>query len=114
MTTKHCLDKRALASSIPLFLQSAFAYTAVVPDTDSPGEGRRSGGEVVPNGTSRSSNGGGGGGTNAARMVTVRRLRVTTVRTGAYPSVKEVASMADPAAVATVLTHKVVSEARRR
>ncbi|CAM9104392.1 unnamed protein product [Ascophyllum nodosum] len=94
-------------------VQSAFAYTAVVPDTDFPGEGRRSGGEVVPNGTSRSSNGGGGGGTNAARMVTVRRLRVTTVRTGAYPSVKEVASMADPAAVATVLTHKVVSEARR-
>lgn len=64
---------------------------------------------IFANGRSR-----GGEQNDAARMVTVRRLRVTTVRTEASSSVKEVSSMADPSAVAAVLTHKVVSEARRR
>lgn len=75
----------------------------MVPDTD-PGEER--GGRAAANG--------GGGGGNAARMVTVRRLRVSTVRTDSSPSVDEVAQAADPATVAAVLAHKVVSEARRR
>lgn len=47
-------------------------------------------------------------------MVTVRRLRVSTVRTDSSPSVEVVATAADPATVAAVLAHKVVSEARRR
>lgn len=47
-------------------------------------------------------------------MVTVQRLRVSTVKTEASPSVEGVAMMADPATVAAVLAHKVVSEARRR
>lgn len=83
--------------------QSAFAYTAVVPDSD---RGSEVGGNAV--------NGGGGEIDNAAKMVTVRRLRVSTVRTPSSPSVEVVASSADPATVASVLAHKVVSEARRR
>lgn len=75
--------------------QSAFAYTAVIPDT-TPGDDD------------------GGGEKKAARMVAVRRLRVSTVRTEASPSVEVVATNADPATVAAVLAHKVVSEARRR
>ncbi|CAN0052043.1 unnamed protein product, partial [Hapterophycus canaliculatus] len=46
-------------------------------------------------------------------MVTVRRLRVSTLRTDSSPSVEVVAAAADPATVASVLAHKVVSEARR-
>lgn len=57
---------------------------------------------------------GGKAGNKAARMVTVRRLRVSTVRTDSSPSVEVVAKAADPATVAVVLAHKVVSEARRR
>eukprot|EP00903_Cladosiphon_okamuranus_P017430 g16054.t1 len=81
-------------------VQSAFAYTAVVPDMEFDNE--------------KSGNGGNGGnGNKAARMVTVRRLRVSTVRTDSSPSVEVVAKAADPATVAVVLAHKVVSEARR-
>lgn len=87
------------------FFQSAFAYTAVVPVNDVH-NGEQS---IFANGRSR-----GGEHNDAGRMVTVRRLRVTTVKTEASSSVKEVSSMADPYAVAAVLTHKVVSEARRR
>ena len=81
--------------------QSAFAYTAVIPSDDVGDETDISGGS-------------GGGDPKAARMVTVQRLRVSTVKTEASPSVGSVAMMADPATVAAVLTHKVVSEARRR
>ncbi|CAM9609032.1 unnamed protein product [Laminaria digitata] len=82
-------------------VQSAFAYTAVIPSDDVGDETDISGG-------------GGGGDPKAARMVTVQRLRVSTVKTEASPSVGAVAMMADPATVAAVLAHKVVSEARRR
>lgn len=82
--------------------QSAFAYTAVVPDT-----------ELLGN-EERGDAGNGGKAGNAAKMVTVRRLRVSTVRTDSSPSVEVVAKAADPATVAAVLAHKVVSEARRR
>ena len=81
--------------------QSAFAYTAVIPNDDVGDETNVSGG-------------GGGVEPKAAKMVTVQRLRVSTVKTDASPSVGAVAMMADPATVAAVLTHKVVSEARRR
>lgn len=77
--------------------QSAFAYTAVIPSDDVGDETDISGGAP-----------------KAARMVTVQRLRVSTVRTEDSPSVGSVAMMADPATVAAVLAHKVVSEARRR
>lgn len=82
--------------------QSAFAFTAVVPEPEQPDEAGR---------TSSNNN---GGKKNAARMVTVRRLRVSTVKTEASPRVDVVARAADPATVAAVLLHKVVSEARRR
>lgn len=81
--------------------QSAFAYTAVVPSDDVGDETDVSGGD-------------GGGDQRAARMMTVQRLRVSTVKAKASPSVGTVATMADPATVAAVLAHKVVSEARRR
>ncbi|CBN75666.1 conserved unknown protein [Ectocarpus siliculosus] len=82
-------------------VQSAFAYTAVVPDANASSEAA----------SDNAING--GEATNAARMVTVRRLRVSTVRTDSSPSVEVVATAADPATVAAVLAHKVVSEARR-
>eukprot|EP00752_Nemacystus_decipiens_P002888 g2687.t1 len=81
-------------------VQSAFAYTAVVPDVTLGNEGSADAGNGSKAG-------------NAARMVTVRRLRVSTVRTDSSPSVEVVAKAADPATVAAVLAHKVVSEARR-
>lgn len=68
--------------------------------------------ELGNEGSGDAGNGGKPG--NAARMVTVRRLRVSTVRTDSSPSVEVVAKAADPATVAAVLAHKVVSEARRR
>ncbi|CAM9201577.1 unnamed protein product [Scytosiphon promiscuus] len=74
-------------------VQSAFAYTAVVPDVEDPETDK---GDAQPR-----------------KMVTVRRLRVSTVRTDSSPSVEVVAAAADPATVASVLAHKVVSEARR-
>lgn len=73
--------------------QSAFAYTAVVPDGDDDAKTDDA---------------------HLRKMVTVRRLRVSTVRTDSSPSVEVVAAAADPATVASVLAHKVVSEARRR
>ncbi|CAM9709443.1 unnamed protein product [Ectocarpus sp. 12 AP-2014] len=82
-------------------VQSAFAYTAVVPDADASSEAA----------SDNAING--GEATMAGRMVTVRRLRVSTVRTDSSPSVEVVATAADPATVAAVLAHKVVSEARR-
>lgn len=82
--------------------QSAFAYTAVAPD-------KASAHPVDPTDNNDGSND-----HFPPRMVTVRRLRVSTSRTEASSRVGEVSEMADPATVAGVLAHKVVSEARRR
>ncbi|CAM9177060.1 unnamed protein product [Choristocarpus tenellus] len=46
-------------------------------------------------------------------MVTVRRLRVTTVQTDASMDVPYITEMLDPPAVMSVLVHKVTAEARR-
>lgn len=90
-----------LPLAAPVAPQSAFAYTAVIPSDNVDDE-------------TDISDVGGGGDLKAAKMVTVQRLRVSTVKTEASPSVEGVAMMADPATVAAVLAHKVVSEARRR
>lgn len=90
--------------------QSAFAYTAVIPDTDPDDDvsnNHRESPQELHNEQKQKQ-------VPARRMVTVRRLRVSTLRTEASSRVGVVAEMADPATVASVLAHKVVSEARRR
>lgn len=89
--------------------QVAFAYTAVVRDLEHERRQRTLGGDDV-----RDFGDTHGGGRVRPSWVTVRRLRVSTVKAEVCSQAGVVAFGADAAAMATVLTHKVVAEARRR